>query len=299
MYYISYYPVVLEEIRNIIMSENGEVDPTGLHQDCLGMTPLHILACSTVQLLELYQVMIENYPENLIVEDAWGAVPLLYAIWGDVPNEIVQFLVNSYQSFYPNHEFDWNNMVITLGRANASKAVIRNLLRHLQPTLSPEYNIDWDQILGELASATRKPAASPETFCFLTRRSIVTRVNAIGVMHFRDAMADDWMGRNSYFFNGQAWRDETLAKLEYYESEYRRLKEVTSLLELALWKMKINDGSKDLCETMGRGNKKIKRDGLEFRLQCRISCGANIVIKNVWPYLLPSAFVRSYVDARL
>jgi hypothetical protein len=74
--------VVLEEIHNIIMSENGHLDPTGFHQDCLGMTQLHILACSTVQLLELYQVMIENYPENLIVEDAWGAVPLLYAIWG-------------------------------------------------------------------------------------------------------------------------------------------------------------------------------------------------------------------------
>jgi hypothetical protein len=71
--------------------------------------------------------------------------------------------VNSYQSLYPNHEFDWNDMVITLGRANASKAVIRNLLRHLQPTLSPEYNIDWDQVLGELASATRKPVVSPET----------------------------------------------------------------------------------------------------------------------------------------
>jgi len=80
----------------------------------------------------------------LIVEDAWGAVPLLYAVWGDAPSEIIQFLVNSYQSLYPNHEFDWNDMVITLGRANASKAVIRNLLRHLQPTLSPEYIIGWD-----------------------------------------------------------------------------------------------------------------------------------------------------------
>jgi hypothetical protein len=297
MYYISYYPVVLEEFHNMIKRENGELDPTGLHQDCLGMTPLHILACSTVQCLELYQVMIENYPQNLIVEDAWGATPLLYAIWGDAPNEIVQFLVNSYQSLYPNHEFNWNDMLITLGQANASKAVIRNLLRHLQPTLSPEYNIDWDQVLGVLAERghygnQRKPVASPETFCFLTRRSIVTRVNAIGVMQFRDAMADDWTG-SALSFNRQAWRDETLAKLEYYESEYGRLKETTSILELAIWRMKINDGSKDLCETMGGGNKKIKRDGAEFRLQCRISCGANIVIKNVWPYLLPSKYVHS------
>ena len=146
MYYISYSDqMTAEEILNtIIIAENGELDPTGLQQDCLGMTPLHILACSTVQCLELYQVMIDNYPENLIVEDAWGAVPLLYAVWGDAPSEIIQFLVNSYQSLYPNHEFDWNDMVITLGRANASKAVIRNLLRHLQPTLSPEYIIGWD-----------------------------------------------------------------------------------------------------------------------------------------------------------
>ena len=147
IYYKSYYnpQMTAEDIRNLIkIGQNGELDPSGLQQDCLGMTPLHILACSTVQCLELYQLMVDKYPENLIVEDAWGATPLLYAVWGDAPSEIVHFLVNSYQSLYPNHEFDWNDMVITLGRANASKAVIRNLLRHLQPTLSPEYIIGWD-----------------------------------------------------------------------------------------------------------------------------------------------------------
>ena len=47
---------------------------------------------------------------------------------------------------------------------------------------------------------------------------------------------------------------------------------------------------------MGGGNTKIKMDQSEFRLQCRISCGANHVIENVLPYLLPPDFVRSYVD---
>jgi hypothetical protein len=46
--------------------------------------------------------MIEKYPVNLIVEDAWGAIPLLYAIWGEAPIDVVQFLINSYQSLYPN-----------------------------------------------------------------------------------------------------------------------------------------------------------------------------------------------------
>jgi hypothetical protein len=55
---------------------------------------------------------------------------------------------------------------------------------------------------------------------------------------------------------------------------------MTSLLELAIWKMKINDGGND------------QMDQSEFRLQCRISCGADYVIENVFPYLLPPDFVR-------
>jgi hypothetical protein len=298
MYYISYYPEVLEEIRNIIMSENGELDPTGIQQDCLGMTPLHILACSTVQCLELYQFIVDNFPGNLIVEDSWGATPLLYAIWGDVPSETVELLVNSCQSLYPNHEFDWNAMLLTLGQANPSKGVIQNLL-DVQQRLSPGYNINWDHILGVVAIRPARPLVTPfassATFCFLTRCSIATRVKAMGVKHFRDAMADDWMG-DDHDFNSEEWRTETLTKLEYYESEYQRLKESTSLLEkLALWKLRMDNSILEQGEKMGGGNEKMKFDQSDFRLQCRVSCGANHVVENVWPYLLPSYFVRSYV----
>ena len=297
MYYISYFDqTTAEEIRNAItIGENDEIDSTGFEQDCVGMTPLHILACSTVQRLELYQLMIANYPDNLIVKDMWGAVPLLYALWGDAPSEIVYFLVNSYQSLYSNHEFEWNSMVITLGQANASLAVIQNLLNVRQMFL-PGYIIDWDYVLHVLARATSstEPHASSATFCFLTRCSIATRVNSIGVKHFRDAMADDWMGDDEDDFDREEWHNETLTKLEYYESEYLRLKEISSLLELALWKMKLDYSKGGI--TMGGGNKKIKMDQSEFRLQCRISCGADHVIENVLPYLLPPDFVRSYVD---
>ena len=116
MYYISYHNTMTSEeiLNSIIIGENGELDPSGLQQDCLGMTPLHILACSTVQCLELYQLIVDKYPSNLIVEDAWGTVPLLYAIWGDAPSEIVKFLVNRYQSLYPEHAFEWSTMLLTL-----------------------------------------------------------------------------------------------------------------------------------------------------------------------------------------
>ena len=298
MYYKSYYnpPMTLEEIRNtIIIDENGELDPTGVQQDCLGMTPLHILACSTVQRCELYQLMVGMYSGNLIVEDSWRATPLLYAIWGDAPSEIVQFLVDSYQSLFPNHQFDWNAMLLTLGRSSVSKVVMQNLL-NIQHALSPGYNIDWDRILGELAVPTElnEPHANPKTFCSLTRCSIATRVNAIGVKHFRDVMDDYWMGDNKDDFDREEWRDETLTKLEYYESKYRSLKEMTSLLELALWKIKFDD-SRDHSKAMSRGRKQLKMDPSDFRLQCRLSCGADHVVENVWPFLLPPDFVRSYV----
>jgi hypothetical protein len=57
-------------------------------------------------------------------------LPLLYAIWGDAPVEIIQLLINSYQSLYPDHEFDWTDMMITLGQANAPLDVIKEIARH-------------------------------------------------------------------------------------------------------------------------------------------------------------------------
>jgi ankyrin repeat protein len=80
-----------EFLNEIIIGEHGVIDSTGNQQDCLGMTPLHILACSSAQCLELYKLMVEKYPYNLIVEDSWGAIPLLYALWGDASSEVVQF----------------------------------------------------------------------------------------------------------------------------------------------------------------------------------------------------------------
>ena len=59
-------------LQHLITS--NEVDPTGNQQDCLGMTPLHILTCSSVQNMELYCVIVAKYPANLITVDRWGAV---------------------------------------------------------------------------------------------------------------------------------------------------------------------------------------------------------------------------------
>ena len=85
-YYQSYHPAdsVLRDLKREDQSLSIKVlggCATGKQQDCLGMTPLHILACSTKHHLELYKLMVEKYPETLITKDKWGDIPLLYALW--------------------------------------------------------------------------------------------------------------------------------------------------------------------------------------------------------------------------
>jgi hypothetical protein len=46
MYYLSYNHGVLQNLIAVINMRSGHMDPIGNQQDSLGMTPLHILACS-------------------------------------------------------------------------------------------------------------------------------------------------------------------------------------------------------------------------------------------------------------
>ena len=47
-------------------------------------------------------------------------------------------------------------MVTTLGQANASVSTIKNLLNS-QQTLSPEYSIDWNQVLVLIRTSLTGP----------------------------------------------------------------------------------------------------------------------------------------------
>ena len=79
------------------------------------------------------------------------------------------------------------------------------------------------------------------------------------------------------------WMESLLDKLDHYKAEhYRHVKEGISLLELALWKAKL--GEKEGNSVEGR-TKKAKVDATSARKERRITCGADIVIKNVLPFL--------------
>jgi hypothetical protein len=251
VYYQSYHEGVLQNLIAAINMRSGQrgtlrsnVDPTGNQQDCLGMTPLHILACSSVHDLELYRVIIERYPANLITEDSWGALPLLYAFWGAVPAEILQLLLESYTSFYPGHLFNWTMMVETMGRCDTPKESIENLLTVKQMHF-PDQTIDWEYLLDKFAEPSPVSfdgAQFQERMRFLIMCGMSMRVDALAFIVWRNYITSmiqtadyKWNRDNSVILS------EIREKLAYFEDELPKLKDATTVLELALWKIRMNE----------------------------------------------------------
>ena len=78
------------------------------------------------------------------------------------------------------------------------------------------------------------------------------------------------------------WMELLIDKMDHYKAEHcRYVKEGITLLELALWKAKLGE-KEDNC---GEGKKEAKVDAESYRRDKRITCGADMVIKNVLPFL--------------
>ena len=80
------------------------------------------------------------------------------------------------------------------------------------------------------------------------------------------------------------WMEDTYSKMEQYKLEHiTLLKEVATLLELALWKVKLEEEEENsLHEAVAE---RLNIDVRSARNELRITSGANIVIKNVLPFL--------------
>lgn len=74
------------------------------------MTPLHILALSTSPNLELLQLLIEHFTDDLITRDKRGDIPIYYACETDAPLKIIRVFLESHKSFFPEEALDWTKM---------------------------------------------------------------------------------------------------------------------------------------------------------------------------------------------
>jgi hypothetical protein len=303
VYYQSYNQGVLQHLIAAMNMRSGQhrtlrskLDPTGIEQDCLGMTPLHILTCSSVHDLEIYRVIIENYPTNLITKDRWGALPLLYAFWGAAPAEIIQFLLESYQLLYPSHVFNWTMMVQTMGRCDTPKERIENLM-HVKQMHFHEQPIDWEYLLDEFVKPSRlylNVKLFQEQMHFLFVCGMSSCVEGLPFKVWRDHVTK-MIVTSTFKWNSNFRRSEDNSdilhrirdKFVQFDDKLSKLKEVTSILEIVLWKMKLNEKG---CQDMAtQSQKKIKTDESSIRQQCRVTCGADVIIGHVLPFLISVA----------
>ena len=93
------------------------------------------------------------------------------------------------------------------------------------------------------------------------------------------------------------WMQSVSRKIDHYKAEHRALvKEAAALLELALWKAKLDLGEEADNSKVGgeketdfeevKLTKKAKMDPDNKRKGARVTCGADVVIKNVMPFLM-------------
>jgi hypothetical protein len=221
-----------------------------------------------------------------------GALPLLYAFWGAAPAEIIEFLLESYQALYPDYEFDWTMMVETIGRYYAPKESIENVL-HVKQRLFPEQPIDWDYLLNELARSSRFHLSVDlfqEQMCFLFMCGISECMKALAFKVWRDHVRHK-IQTADFICTSNGERNLVIlrriqTRIAHFEDELPKVEEVKTILELALWKIKMTMHENIHQEVMCSRQKKVIVDQSEFRRQSRVTCGADVIFCHVLSYLI-------------
>jgi hypothetical protein len=259
-YYQSYYPTK-STLANLKL-ERESLDASSPRQDCLGMTPLHILSLSTKPNLELFRDLVQNYPQDVVTKDIWGDLPIYYACLSNAPLEIMQLLLETHVAAFPTKKLDWTWMV------SNSRLEMTQLLLETHKTTFKNQKVNWEKLIQHFArdSLTRLKC--------IVQYSLEHRLNQLGLEKWRYTIWQETeriparQGLSMYYLTMRKRHLDLInSKLASYE-----LIEKTSLVELAIWK-----------ETMDKsgGNK----DDTGYRTNCRIICGAHIILSNVMSFL--------------
>jgi hypothetical protein len=298
-YYHSYHDTrtTMEKLGSLMIANDDATatyaNPSGSDRDCLGMTPLHILACSKRQDCELYEFLRENFGSRMrryhTTEDRWGCLPVFYALLGDVPSSVRSFFVTELRRTAPDYVLDVRRLVENLCKCGATLDAVKYVLGARHEMFALLESVDWDQFVADLAASASAQRVPVKLFRFLIHITIYERVEQLGLEKWRAAIRDevDRLPDKGNMRNTEL--KGIKLKLAFAEYTYDQLKEATFILELALWKAKINEcnslaGKKRSSNRLS--NKRMRVDKEGFVHQCRISCGAEVIIRNVLPFLI-------------
>lgn len=354
---------IAEQIKKAIVIES--VDKTlgmteGLHpftRDCLGMTPLHVLTCSTTHSLNLYKLLVAHHPQSLVLHDRWGCPPLLYAIWGNASEEVIRLFVEKQKSAFSDVAQNWDVMLETLCRAGAPLETIWRLLqtylevtedsavvhpvnwqkfarelaihcfvRCTQPHHLRDFSSNWNGVMEMFGTELQQsppelvkrlvsvqqfvfdnrwqvvcyelvkplsgwwqrhdPDSSLEMFRFLAKCRIAERLDNLRVRKWQTVIVNSFQKIPTR--GGTVTLPVLLHVFDAIHSKLVTMEafvDAVNILELALWKAKIKEvlsPKLDDCEADIPHGYCVP----DVRQQCRITCGAEIIIRGVMPFLI-------------
>ena len=304
-YYHSHDPaeVAIRDLSSGLGAQSSSISRASRGDiDCIGMTPLHILACSTKHHLDMYHMLINRYPGHLITQDVWGDIPLLYAIWGRAPPEVVALLANGIREYHEDYVIDWERMIETLCIGMAPLTAI-DYLRDSNERYFPGQSlqeIDWKNMVRLLCTKAKAPEEYVGLF-ISHYSSLLVEVEQVPLQLARE----EKFGFKSWWLRigiskrllllgkqNKSWQQELealivscpiggsvrtvkrrhelmkiiLRKLALYETISQMW-----VLELALWKYKLEESSSG--------------SGIQ-RKNSRYLSGAELIIPNVMEFLL-------------
>jgi len=120
-------------------------------QDCLGMTPLHILLCSGRDCdVRVIKFIVEKCPLTLLTKDRWGEVPLVYALLGNSSLEVINFILEMHSKRWQSLPFDFGDILTRMlpRRRRFGTQFVRDIIR-LQGIHFADHFVDWPQIFDK------------------------------------------------------------------------------------------------------------------------------------------------------
>ena len=153
-------------------------------QDCLGMTPLHILLCSGTDYdIRVIQYMIEECPDALVIQDKWGEVPLGYALLGKTSIATIDLLFATHSKRWEALPFDFGVTIERLARLGKPAQFVREVIR-VQRTHFRSLVVDWQHIVAQSLSPETIACIPIGTFRVFVEASVsVRRYNCMSEDH--------------------------------------------------------------------------------------------------------------------
>ena len=177
-----------------------------------------------------------------------------------------------------------------LNTSSAHQEVIQSLLAIQQQYFDDQSEAaeDLQMVCEELVQPltgwwrSQKTYRSMQSFQFLVKCTIPERLNALGIRKWQMKVKNlvEKISSITKQVDFEAQVDTIHSKLISYE----RLKDATYLLEMALWKSKIDESMQN-HDDFGQ-NEQMEDIAAAMRRECLINCGADVIIPNVLSYLI-------------